>query len=138
MSGETALKKFIRVVDSFIQMAIRLCPGESNIKMGYEKFKMLAIGTAITPGKPRFAWQLFMQYVYPLRDMILSRDEAFFLNREIESDEQAQLEQYGVDSADAFQSVLNLKGAWQTTISDEDKDKIWRALAMMIALAEQV
>lgn len=136
--SETALKKFIRVVDSFIQMAIRLCPEESSIKMGYEKFKLVALGTALTPAKPRFAWQLFMAYVYPMREMILGRNEDFFLNRDIQSDEANVLEENGVDANDAFQSVLNLKDAWRDRISAEDKEKIWRALSMMIQLAEQV
>lgn len=123
------LKKFNSVLEALIKTIIRLCPEETNIKVGYEYFK-------ICPSKK--IWELFVQNVYPLRLLIQARDEDFFLNSEVNKEALEENVSADVGGEGAFNSILNIKDAWVNRLSNVEKEKIWKALGVLIILCEKV
>jgi hypothetical protein len=126
------LTKFNKLLDALIKTIIKLCPDDISIKVGYEKFNLL------TSFAPKKAWELFYINVNPLRDLILSRNEKFFLSREVQMQDIANSVSSEIGADNAFGTILNIKDAWVNRISDSDKEKIWKALEMLISISDSI
>lgn len=130
MSTNTA--KFNKLLDAFIQMIVRLCPEETAIRVGYEKFKLATSLSAKLP------WQKFFMSFGHLRDQILARDEQFFLGKEVSRERLEESVSTEVGADGALTTIMNIKNAWTTTIQDVDKERIWKALESLMKLSDAI
>lgn len=89
-----------------------------EISMTYEKFKLLRKANADK------SFLYFTQYILPYKQNIISRDENFFLGMEVDVDAK-------------FDIVGMLKNCW-TTLTDDNKDVIWRYFYVLIQLCEKI
>lgn len=130
MSSNTA--KFNRLLDALIQMIVRLCPEETAIRVGYEKFKL---ATSISNKLP---WQKFYTSFGHLRNQIIERDEKFFLGKQLSRERLEENVSTEVGADGALATIMNIKHAWTNTIQDGDKERIWNALNSLILLSDAI
>ncbi len=85
------------------------------------KFKLMTKVNSI------FAIDLFIQRVIPHRTKILERDETFFMNRTMDSDD---------PYADYMDDIIGIKKIYHTLDTDS-KNNIWEIILALLYLAEE-
>lgn len=75
---------------------------------------------------PRKVYTGFAKYVYPHKEEIMSKNENYFLEDNVEIKE------------DYLSSTLKLKELWSTVLTHENKETIWSYFQVFIVLAERI
>ena len=114
---------FIQQLDSFVEEISTLYPEEKEIMLFAEKYKM------IKGANSTFVIESFIQYVLPLREQILSKNEDFFLNgggqEEIKKD----------DYSSKLRDII--KNVWVTKMSDVNKEIILKYFSVFVKISEK-
>lgn len=114
---------FIQQLDSFVEEISTLYPKEREIILFAEKYNL------IKDLNSTFVIESFIQYVLPLRDQILSKNEDFFLNgggqEEIKKD----------DYSSKLRDII--KNVWVNKMSEVNKEIIWKYFTVFVKLSEK-
>ena len=79
--------------------------------------------------KPKKLYEVFSAIVTPFKSQILNRDEGFFLNMEVNTN----------DLGDGFSVsiIMNLKKYW-SGMSDTTKECMWQYFGVLVKLSEKI
>ena len=114
------VKKFNKIIIGFLDELIKILPEEKNIKV----FKSQLSTVEFLDEKKII--KSFIQYGYPYKKQILEKDESFFLkegNVKIEGDYMSE--------------ALQLKRLWQTKLSDDNKEVVWKYFKVLVLICEK-
>ena len=114
------VKKFNKVIISFLDELLAILPEEKNIKVFKNQL------SAVEYVSETKIIKSFIEYGYPYKTHILSKDESFFLkygNVKVEGDYMSE--------------ALQLKRLWETKLSKENKEVVWKYFKVLILLAEK-
>lgn len=118
--SEIHVKKFNSVLIGFLDELMQILPDEKNIKV----FKSQLSTVKYLDEKKIIKG--FIQYGYPYKKQILEKDESFFLkegNVEVEGD--------------YMNEALQLKRLWETRLSDDNKEVVWKYFKVLVLLCEK-
>ena len=128
----TIIKMFNKQIISLITELINYF---NDNKMKILKEKILIVNSA----NPSLIIRLFFENVYKYKDIIMEKDETFFLEQ-INEDNISKLYNKNKQLAEKnninIMDVINLKDYWES-LSSEDKDVIWKYLQVLIVLTEK-
>lgn len=128
----TIIKMFNKQIISLITELINYF---NDNKMKILKEKILIVNSA----NPSLIIRLFFENVYKYKDIIMEKDETFFLEQ-INEDNISKLYNKNKQLAEKnninIMDVINLKDYWESLNSD-DKDVIWKYLQVLIVLTEK-
>ncbi len=113
---------FIQQLDSFVEEISTLYPDEKEIMLFAEKYKL------IKGANSTFVIESFIQYVLPLRDQILTKNEDFFLNG---GGQEAVKDDYSSKLRDIIKNV------WVNKMSEVNKEVIWKYFTVFVRLSEK-
>ena len=82
----------------------------------------------------RLTASMFREKIEPYREVIMARDESFFLDRELNVDHVT--EDVGIERSELYETIASLKLIWQHDITDEQRSAIWKCLQQMIILTD--
>jgi hypothetical protein len=114
------VKKFNKIIIGFLDELMKILPEEKNIKV----FKSQLSTVEFLDEKKII--KSFIQYGYPYKKQILEKDESFFLkegNVKIEGDYMSE--------------ALQLKRLWQTKLSDDNKEVVWKYFKVLVLICEK-
>jgi len=114
------VKKFNKIIIGFLEELMKILPEEKNIKV----FKSQLSTVEFLDEKKII--KSFIQYGYPYKKQILEKDESFFLkegNVKIEGDYMSE--------------ALQLKRLWQTKLSDDNKEVVWKYFKVLVLICEK-
>jgi len=114
------LKKFNKIIIGFLDELMKILPEEKNIKV----FKSQLSTVEFLDEKKII--KSFIQYGYPYKKQILDKDSSFFLkegNVKIEGDYMSE--------------ALQLKRLWQTKLSDDNKEVVWKYFKVLVLICEK-
>lgn len=128
----TIIKMFNKQIISLITELINYF---NDNKMKILKEKILIVNSA----NPSLIIRLFFENVYKYKDIIMEKDETFFLEQ-INEDNISKLYNKNKQLAEKnninIMDVINLKDYWES-LSSDDKDVIWKYLQVLIVLTEK-
>ena len=128
----TIIKMFNKQIISLITELINYF---NDNKMKILKEKILIVNSA----NPSLIIRLFFENVYKYKDIIMEKDETFFLEQ-INEDNISKLYNKNKQLAEKNNiniiDVINLKDYWES-LSSDDKDVIWKYLQVLIVLTEK-
>jgi hypothetical protein len=108
---EEIIDRFNEVLSSFLN-ELKPFIGDSYIK----KFKLV---TSLSKKQPL---KSFIQYVMPLQQKIVDRDETYFTDYDMSKD------------GNAISEFLHLNGLYNT-LDGESKNNVWMYLSLLLAIA---
>ena len=114
------VKKFNKIIIGFLDELMKILPEEKNIKV----FKNQLSTVEFLDEKKII--KSFIQYGYPYKKQILEKDSSFFLkegNVKIEGDYMSE--------------ALQLKRLWQTKLSDDNKEVVWKYFKVLVLICEK-
>ena len=114
------VKKFNKIIIGFLDELMKILPEEKNIKV----FKSQLSTVEFLDEKKII--KSFIQYGYPYKKQILDKDSSFFLkegNVKIEGDYMSE--------------ALQLKRLWQTKLSDDNKEVVWKYFKVLVLICEK-
>ncbi len=114
------VKKFNKIIIGFLDELMKILPEEKNIKV----FKSQLSTVEFLDEKKII--KSFIQYGYPYKKQILEKDSSFFLkegNVKIEGDYMSE--------------ALQLKRLWQTKLSDDNKEVVWKYFKVLVLICEK-
>ena len=114
------VKKFNKIIIGFLDELMKILPEEKNIKV----FKSQLSTIEFLDEKKII--KSFIQYGYPYKKQILEKDSSFFLkegNVKIEGDYMSE--------------ALQLKRLWQTKLSDDNKEVVWKYFKVLVLICEK-
>lgn len=114
------VKKFNKIIIGFLEELMKILPEEKNIKV----FKSQLSTVEFLDEKKII--KSFIQYGYPYKKQILEKDSSFFLkegNVKIEGDYMSE--------------ALQLKRLWQTKLSDDNKEVVWKYFKVLVLICEK-
>lgn len=114
------VKKFNKIIIGFLDELMKILPEEKNIKV----FKSQLSTVEYLDEKKII--KSFIQYGYPYKKQILEKDSSFFLkegNVKIEGDYMSE--------------ALQLKRLWQTKLSDDNKEVVWKYFKVLVLICEK-
>lgn len=86
-------------------------------------------GELLRKANPRKIIDGFIYFVYPYREEIMGKNEAFFMNKDLKTVND-------LDS-DSIVDVLHIKEIWKNYADSQMKDTIWEYFQVMIILSER-
>ena len=116
MDKKTAIKSFNKVLTTFIKQLVAIT-NDSEVKRSQRVLKVFLKSDKSFPIKS------FIRNMYPHKSHIVSHNEDFFLNLNVEQN--------------SLTDVFKLKKVWPN-LSEENKDVIFKYLEEMIYYIEQV
>ena len=128
----TIIKMFNKQIISLITELINYF---NDNKKKILKEKIIIVNSA----NPSLIIRLFFENVYKYKDIIMEKDETFFLEQ-INEDNISKLYNKNKQLAEKnninIMDVINLKDYWES-LSSDDKDVIWKYLQVLIVLTEK-
>ena len=122
------LGAFNKLLLNFVEDLILTFPEESK----FEVFKNALI--ALQKVNPRKVHTIFSSNLESFKEHILNKNEQFFLNNEY-----TEILNQSNDSVNINELIIKLKSYWRNnTLSDENKEKIWKYLNNLIKLSDMV
>ena len=115
-------QKLIAQIDNFINDIYRLYPSNNEIIVFKESYFL------IKQVNSNLILEYFITYIYPHKDQILEKDEAFFL-------EGGGQEVLSETSELRFRD--NLKNLWENNMSAENKEIMWKYFKVFVLLCEK-
>ena len=116
----TILTAFNTQLINFIDELILLCPEEYDFKV-FKNGILLLKRT-----NPRKIIELFNVYVIKYKDSILEKNEQFFLDN--------NYTEIDTDDVENLYSIINKLKKYWCSLSDSNKDTIWKYLHVLIKL----
>ena len=116
------LKAFTNLLITFTDEVIELFPEETE-------FKTLKTGIKlIQKTNPRLLLEVFLNYIEEFREKISNRDVTFFMENDYEN----------ITQGDEYVQLLiaRIKKYWNT-LSENNKNSIWKYLDTLIKLADK-
>ena len=123
MDSAELLKVYYSQLDDFLVQLIELYPNNINIKK-YKEY--IQISKKI---KPRFIIEKLFEYVSPHKDLLLEKNENYFLEMKYGENE-------GGDDA-TIMYALDLKTLWENS-SDSTKESIFNYLILFYKMGEKI
>lgn len=114
-----AVTKFNKIVEKFLEELGSILPDEKDIVIFQSQ---LGVMTMVDPSK---IIKSFIQHLYPYKDKIMSKDEAFFLGDGV------QIKQ------DYLSEAIHLTELWKNKLSEQNKQVVWKYFQVMTVLAEK-
>ena len=112
----------IQQINNFIEEIYELFPNNKDVILFKEKFNILKSVNS------QLIIDYFIKFIYPLKESILNEDENFF----IEGGGQEELkDKNGLNIRD------NLKGLWESHMSEDNKIIVWKYFKTFVLLCEK-
>ncbi len=112
----------IQQINNFIEEIYELFPNNKDVILFKEKFNILKSINS------QLIIDYFIKFIYPLKESILNEDENFF----IEGGGQEELkDKNGLNIRD------NLKGLWESHMSEDNKIIVWKYFKTFVLLCEK-
>lgn len=111
----TSVHAFTNMMDEFLKELKETFPEERKISVYYNSFKTMR------KVNPRAIVDGFMMHASPCSQMIMNKDESYFLN-----------------SDDDFINELNVKQWWTSDLSTNTKDAIWQYINTLLILGTTI
>ena len=112
-------KRFNALISVFLKDLKKALPSNKKLKITSSQIETLILVT------PRKLFKSCVQFVYPYKEQILSKDEKFFLGDGVSI------------KKDFLSESLELKTLWETKLSTENKEIIWKYFKILILLMEK-
>lgn len=111
--------KFNNIINKFLDELQVILPQEKDIAI----FKsQVDVTNMISPNK---VLQSFVKFVYPYKKEIMEKNESFFLGDGLSL------------KKDYMSDAIHLTELWQTKLSNENKEVVWKYFQVMIIIAEK-
>lgn len=117
---DSDINRFNKQVSSFLESLHKILPDNKEIYI----FKT-QVDTMSMINK-KFLLENFILYVYPYKDQIMKKDEKFFLNDDLNVEE------------DQIEHAIHLKSLWKEKLTDKNKEVVWKFFQVLILLAERI
>jgi len=125
------LTAFNTQIINFLDETINLYPND----LDFSTFKNAIL--LLKKTNPRKIYELFNLYIDSYRGKIMNRDETFFISECKYQEFTNYQEYYKNNSIDISHVIDKLKLYW-TDLSDNNKDKIWKYLEILIKLGDMM
>lgn len=126
------LTKFNNQILEIVEFLIKNVKNNRDIKIFKEKFD------TVKKYNPQIVLSMYVKYIYVknemgvvLRDKIIAKDEAFFLEDGLErkllkdKNAQADLKESGANEEYILNKAMNIKRIWKEELNDKQKQVMW-------------
>lgn len=132
----TVLGQFNEQIVAFLTELCAMFPEEKQLSVA------LNAVCFVKRTNPREILNQFKTHVYPYKEVILARNEGFFLGLELDDLPKEQMEQIRsitrMDNSNIMTHILRIKDIWQSgRLSKGDKDAIWAYFRVFFHLADK-
>ena len=112
-------KRFNKLISTFLKELKKIFPKEKKLKITSSQIETLIVVT------PKKIFKSCVEFVYPYKEQILNKDEKFFLGDGV------------FIKKDFLSESLELKKLWETKLSKENKEIIWKYFKILILLIDK-
>ena len=112
----------LQQIDNFINELCTIFPKFNDILIFREKYNLLRSANS------KLIVEYFIQFIYPLKNKIMEKDESFFLDGGGQDE---------IKDNSGLKFRDNIKVLWISEMSDENKEIIWKYFRIFIVLCEK-
>ncbi len=132
----TVLGQFNEQILAFLEELCGMFPEEKQLEVALNAVRF------VKRTNPREILNQFTIHVYPYKEIILARNEGFFLGLELDQLPKEQVERIRsitrLDNSNIMTHILRIKDIWQSgRLSKSDKDAIWAYFRVFFHLADK-
>jgi hypothetical protein len=113
---------FLQQTDSFIDELCNIFSNNNDILLFSEKYYF------VKNANSKIVIEYFIEYIYPLKNKIMEKDETFFLDG---GGQEELKDNSGLKLRD------NIKKLWMNDMSNENKEIVWKYFKIFIILCEK-
>ena len=113
---------FLQQIDNFIKELSNLFPNNGEIQLFNEKYNL------IRSANSKLIIEYFVQFIYPFKNQIMSKDDQFFLGG---GGQEELKDKSGLKFRDSIKKI------WVSEISIDNKEIIWKYFGTFILLCEK-
>jgi len=117
-------QNFLKQIENFVTELATIFPTSGDILLLKENFLLLKSFNS------NIVIEYFIQFIYPLKDQIIIKNEDFFLNGGGQEDIQ-ETDTHGLNLRN------NIRTLWISQMSEENKEIIWKYFKIFIILIEK-
>jgi len=127
------LTKFNKQIENLLEELSKKFPEFKDIKIFREKFNIAKAAN------PKLILLIFLEHIYPFKEYVTKRDEAFFLSEELTNklaNNKKIQEEGNINNEYILTKALNLKNLW-TKMNADQKDAMWQYFYVLMILCER-
>ena len=125
------LNRFLNQIENLLIELINIFPDQTDIEVFIEKFKL---GRQANPKK---ILEIFLLHVYPLKEYIMKKNEAFLLSDDINETITGNGELSKIADQDLILTkAINFKKMWEK-LETTEQDMVWQYFQVLIILCER-
>lgn len=121
-----SLSMFVEQLSSLGGELSDMYPSDVDIRMAKNSIE------ALKTMNPKLLYDNFVNFIYPYKNEILSKNENFFINMDYSEKIKAQ----GADQ-NKMMTVMNLKKYWGN-MSDSTKECMWQYFTVLVMLCDKI